>query len=44
MKFLAVLCLYDRILRSKKEGPVYVGGERMVVLVGRDVTFDQFES
>lgn len=39
-----VLCHYEGILRSKEEDPVYVRGERKVVLIDKGVTFDQFES
>lgn len=39
-----MLCHYNGILKSEKEDLVYIGGERRVVLINRNVTFDQFES
>lgn len=39
-----VLCHYDGILKSEEEGSVYIGGERRVVLIDNDATFEHFES
>lgn len=44
MQSIVSLCHYDGTFRSKEEDPIDVGGERTVVLINRDVTFDKFES
>lgn len=44
IRSFVVLCHYDRILRSEHEDPVYVGGERSVVLIHGNVSFDLFNS
>lgn len=44
MRSYIVLCHYNGILRSEEEDPVYIGGEKRVLLVDGDVPFDLFES
>lgn len=41
MKFSVVLCHYKVILRKDEKDPVYAGGERRIMLIDRDITFDQ---
>lgn len=36
-----LLCHCDRTLSSEEEDFVYIGGERMIVLLDSEVTFDQ---
>lgn len=44
MSSAVLLCHYNGILRSEEEDPVYIRGEKRVLLIEGDVSFDLFES
>lgn len=44
MMSLMVVCHYDEIITSNEDDALYTVGERRVVIIDGDVTFDRFES
>lgn len=43
MRYVIVLCHYCGVFRNEEEDPVYIGGEKRILVLDADIPFHLFE-